>query len=404
LESISRTEARRFAIHCQLLDRAPMLGSGTESVYQAISHLGYVQIDTISVVERAHHHTLWSRCPDYKPHALDVLLSQERRIFEYWGHLASYLPLSDYRFYLPYMARFPWKSAWTGNLWEKNKQVAKEVLARIVVDGPLSSKDFTHPEGGKRGTWWDWKPAKIALELLVWKGDLMVTARKGFQKIYDLSERVLPPDTDTRLPSEEEQGEFFVRRALTAHGLATRREMQLYLSVAPRASVESALGRMVEMGEAIQLQVEGDEKSEYYALGEVLEAWVKKPRKKVLQILSPFDSFITNRERLLRLFGFDYQLECFMPASKRKIGYFSLPILWGEKLVGRMDSKAERRQKLLVVKNLVLEKGFKPDERFTTALGEELHRYARFNGCESLRVEKCEPASIVEKLNDMVHE
>ncbi len=136
-------------------------------------------------------------------------------------------------------------------------------------------------------------------------------------------------------------------------------------------------------------------RSEYYALREVLEAGVKKPRKKVLHILSPFDSFITNRDRLLRLFGFDYQLECFMPASKRKIGYFSLPLLWGEKLVGRMDSKAERRQKLLLVKNLVLEAGFKPDERFIAALGDELQRYADFNGCERVKVEKCEPANLL---------
>ncbi len=199
MEMVSGLQACHLAIQCQLLHK-PIIGTGTDSVYHVINHLGYVQIDTISVVERAHHHTLWSRCPDYTPHLLDVLLSQERRIFEYWGHLASYLPLSDYRFYMPYMARFPWKSAWTGNLWEKHKQVAKEVLARIVAEGPLSSKDFAAPEGEKRGTWWDWKPAKTALELLLWKGDLMVTARQGFQKVYDLTERVLPPDTDTRLP------------------------------------------------------------------------------------------------------------------------------------------------------------------------------------------------------------
>jgi uncharacterized protein YcaQ len=393
MESIPRTEARHLAISCQLLDK-PAIGAGTDCVYEVIRHLGYVQIDTISVVERAHHHTLWSRCPYYESHVLDVLLNKERRIFEYWGHLASYLPMNDYRFYLPYMAKFPWESKWIGEMWDKHKKVADEVLARIKAEGELGSKDFAHPPGGKRGAWWDWKPAKSALELLLWKGDLMVTARQGFQRIYDLTERVLPNKTNTDLPSEEEQGEFFVRRALQAHGLATRREVQLYLSVAPKAAVEEALGRMVETGEVVRLRVEGDEKSEFYALRVVLEAGARKPRKKVLHILSPFDSFITNRDRLQRLFGFDYQLECFMPAAERKVGYFSLPLLWGEKLVGRMDSKAERKQKVLVVKNLVLEAGFKPDDRFLTALGDELQRYAGFNGCDTMRVERTEPPNL----------
>jgi uncharacterized protein YcaQ len=393
METLSDKEARQLAISCQLLHKQ-FAGKVTDAVYEVIRHLGYVQIDTISVVERAHHHTLWSRCPDYKSHALDLLLSKERRIFEYWGHLASCLPMNDYRFYLPYMAKFPWESKWIGEMWEKHKAVAKEVFARIKAEGALGSKDFANPKAGKRGPWWDWKPAKSALELLLWKGDLMVTARQGFQRVYDLTERILPNGTNTKVPSEEEQGEFFVWRALAAHGLATRREIQLYLSVAPKAAVEEALGRMVEVGEAVRLRVEGDEKSEFYALRVVLEAGARKPRKKVLHILSPFDSFITNRDRLMRLFGFDYQLECFMPAAKRRYGYFSLPILWGAKLVGRMDSKAERKQKLLVVKNLVLEAGFKPDDRFLAALGEQLQRYAHFNGCELVRVERTEPAHL----------
>jgi len=395
METLSRLQACRLAIHCQLLNGSTSLDSGTEGVYQAIQHLGYVQIDTISVVERAHHHTLWSRCPDYKSQALDLLLSKERRIFEYWGHLASYLPLSDYRFYLPYKEKFPWGSNWVKRYWEKFKSATEEVYARIKAEGALASKDFAAPEAGKRGTWWDWKPAKSALELLFWKGDLMVSARKGFQRIYDLAERILPPATDTRLPTEEEQGEFFVRRALAAHGVATRREVQLYLSVAPRAAVEIALGRMTEVEEVVKLRVEGDEKNEFYMLRSVLEVGTKKPRKKILHILSPFDSFITNRDRLFRLFGFAYQLECFTPVAKRRYGYFCLPMLWGEKLVGRMDAKAERRQKLLVVKNLVLDAGFKPDDWFIAALGERLQEFAQFNSCNSVKVEQTEP----ERLN-----
>ncbi|MBA7698532.1 hypothetical protein ES703_107210 [subsurface metagenome] len=192
MRKISSALARRLPLHSQLLDGRTKLPKGKEGIAQAIEKLGYVQIDTIAVINRAHHHTLWTRRPDYSPAMLDELQAKDRRVFEYWGHAASYLPMKDYRYYIPRMRAFPWGDGWIKRMHERHKDVMKDVLERITKEGPLGSADFKAPDGKKRGAWWDWKPAKTALELLMWRGDLMVTERRNFQRIYDLTERVLP--------------------------------------------------------------------------------------------------------------------------------------------------------------------------------------------------------------------
>ena len=225
--TLSLRSARRIAFRAQLLDGKGRFPSGKKGVARTIEKLGYVQIDTISVIERAHHHTLWTRRQDYDPRMLHELQAVDRRVFEYWGHAASYLPISDYRYYLPLKRdyRNP-RSKWTRQMLEKHGHLMDSVLERIRVEGPLGSRDFEPPPGIKRGTWWDWKPRKTALELLFWRGDLMVRERRNFQRLYDLTERVLPPETDTRIPDEDELGRFLVRRALSAHGVAREREDQ----------------------------------------------------------------------------------------------------------------------------------------------------------------------------------
>ena len=171
--------ARKLAIGCQGLDAPWKLPKGKEGVAQVIERLGYVQIDTIAVVQRAHHHTLWSRRWDYTPQMLHELQAQDRRVFEWWGHAASYLPMCDYRYYLPRMRAFAERQKtrdWLG----QNAQLVGDVVDRIRDEGPLGSSDFSAPEG-KRGSWWDWKPAKRALETLFNTGEMMVTERRNFQ-------------------------------------------------------------------------------------------------------------------------------------------------------------------------------------------------------------------------------
>jgi uncharacterized protein YcaQ len=177
--------ARQLILHSQFMDDESHLPAGKEGAAQVIERLGYVQIDTISRVERAHHHTVWSRVPTYQPAMMAELQAKEQRIFEYWGHEASYLPMQDYRFYLPRMRSFKDPgNGWHRNLLEKYGNLTPQILERIRQEGPLSSKDFERPVGTKQEGWWDWKPAKTALELLFWQGKLMVAERRGFQRVY----------------------------------------------------------------------------------------------------------------------------------------------------------------------------------------------------------------------------
>jgi uncharacterized protein YcaQ len=401
---ISLAMARRMALNAQLLDGQTNLATGKEGIAQTIETLGYVQIDTIAVIRRAHHHTLWTRRPDYRPKMLHELQAKDRRVFEYWGHAASYLPMSDYRYYLPRMRGFndP-KNKWEKQRLEKHGHLMDPVLERIRQEGPLTSKDFVPPPGTKRGTWWDWKPAKVALELLFWRGDLMITERRNFQRVYDLTERVLPDDIDTSLPDDDELGQFLVRRALSAYGLAQEKEIRDHIHAASSKVIAKALNDLVDAGEVIPLKIEADENADYYALPEAIEqsAQLEQGPRRVF-LISPFDNLIIQRERTKRLFGFDYALECYLPAAKRKYGYFVLPILWDDSFVGRLDPKAERKKKTLIVRNLVFEPTFSAFDDFLPAFAEELVNFARFNQCDTIKLEQISPANIKQPLEHLV--
>ena len=366
--------------------------------------MGYIQIDTISVVERAHHHSLWTRRPDYLPAYLHELQANDRRIFEYWAHEASYIPIRDYRFYRPLMRHYqnP-KGNEAKSRMEKHAPLMRAVLKRIREEGPLSSKDFKGPEGQKRGAWWDWKPTKLAMELLFWRGELMITERRNFQRIYDLRERVLPGDVDTRMPDEKELGRFLVRRALEAYGVATTGDIRSHLRVADKGVTDAALKEMLHSGEVIELVVRGDAPGlrrasrtiPYYALPGILEqASQLRPLHPRVRILSPFDNLVTTRKRILGLFDFDYTLECFTPAVKRKYGYFSLPVLWGERFAARLDAKANRKEKTLVLRYLVFEDGVPDLEAFLPAFAAACSEFARFNRCDRIVVEKVSPSRL----------
>jgi uncharacterized protein YcaQ len=397
---ISWALAKRLALHSQLLDGRTKLPKGKEGVARAIEHLGYVQIDTIAIINRAHHHTLWTRLLDYRPEMLLELQAKDRRVFEYWGHAASYLPTSEYRFYIPMMRSFPWGEGWIKRMYENHRDVMKDVLERVSREGPLGSLDFKAPDGKRRGAWWDWKPAKTALELLLWRGDLMVTERRNFQRIYDLTERVLPEGTDTRLPDSNEVARFRARKALSAHGIATQRDILDHLHTSSSDRIPHALTEMIEANEVIPLKIKGRGETEYYALSEVLEkSSGMRKLKPALHLVSPFDSAIIHRPRIEGLFGFSYSLECYTPPRKRKYGYFCLPILWGEEFIGRLDPKADRKRKTFVVRNLIFEPGFNDYDAIIPALAEKLKALAAFNECNEARIERTMPDKVKTPLN-----
>ena len=390
---ISKERACRLALACQLLDgEASTLPTGKEGVARTIEALGYVQIDTIAVVARAHHHTLWTRRPDYRPDMLHSLQVDDRRIFEYWGHAASYLPMADYRYYLPRMRRHGVPDdGWVSRRPEV-LDLLDPVLERVRAEGPLAARDFDPPPGTKRSGWWDWKPAKSALELLFWRGELMISERRGFEKVYDLTERVLPAWVDTRLPDDDEVARFVIGRALSAQAVAAEREIVDYIHAAPKKSVSLALGEMVSSGEVVQVEVEGLALP-YYALPATLEAIDRLgPPPPRAALLSPFDNLIIHRQRTSDLFGFDYSLECYTPAARRRYGYFVLPILWRDQLVGRLDPKADRQARELIVRNLVIEPTFDQIDAFLPDLAAALAAFARFNECERVTFELASPA------------
>lgn len=392
---VSLQQARKMVLQAQLLDGSVKLSKGKEGVAQTVERLGYIQIDTISVIERAHHHTLWNRRADYDQGMLHELQAKDRRIFEYWGHAASYLPMNDYRYYLP---RMKWyhdpKSKWVKDRLERCGHWMKPVLKRIDREGALSSKDF-EASRKKGGQWWDWKPAKVALELLFWQGKLMITQRRNFHRVYDLTERVLPKAVDTRVPDDDELGRFFVRRALSAYGLAQEKEIREHIHAAGKEVISKSLAELVDSGQVTALRIKEDSDADYYALAETIAKVAKfRKRQPRVFILSPFDNLIIQRQRLRNLFGFDYALECYVPAVKRKFGYFTLPILWGQDFVGRLDSKADRKNKTFIVRKLALEPRLKNMDELLPVFANKLTELAKFNQCKKIKLEKVSPACI----------
>lgn len=377
---ISAKEARRLIVSATGLGKQHSFGKGKNAVYQTIDHLGYVQIDTISVVERAHHHVLATRVAGYRNDWLDKLLA-ERKVLEYWAHAAAYLPMEDYRFTLP-IKRFFGEHR---DRWPKSdKQLMQRVCDRIREEGPLMARDFEGDPARKGEGWWDWKPAKLALERLFLQGSLVTIGRKGFQKIYDLPENVIPGHVNTREPAPEEYAEYLINRSMQSLGLATESEIS-YLRKNIRPAVRKILRQKVESGELLQVQVAGLEHLQFFAKKSLAQETVRiSPR---VYILSPFDNLTIQRNRLVNFFGYDYQIECYVPEKDRKYGYFCLPLLYGDRFIGRIDAKADRKDGRLIIKNLHFENQYyrkiSADEYLTA-----FRSYARFNGCEEIVFQK----------------
>jgi uncharacterized protein YcaQ len=366
---------RRIALDRQGLLRNESFGRGKRATLRAIEQIGYVQIDTIAVVERAHHHVLWSRVPNYQPGMLERLV-RERQVFEYWFHAAAWLPMSEYRFSLPRMRQMNGERNWFGDC---DVRLMRQILSRVEAEGPLRARDFDDDRAGSSG-WWDWKPAKQALEQLFMQGELMVSARDGFQKVYDLPERVLPDWVDTRQPSQDEFAAHLIDTTLRAHGFATLVSMT-YLRKGQklREAVKRQLQHRIEAGQLIRQPL--GKKFEIYIDPELLETRAPHSVAQV-RILSPFDNLLIQRQRCREIFDFDYQIECYLPQPQRQFGYFCLPILYRDRLVGRLDCKAHRAGARLEVKSAHIEPEL--DDDFDELLAAALQSFASFNACDQI--------------------
>jgi len=384
MESLSLQQARKLVLHSQGLPPEKQRGSAVSATLEAFERLGYIQIDTISVIQRAHHHTLWNRNPGYKNDHIDKLL-EEKKLFEYWSHAAAYLPMRDYRYSL--IRKKAMLESKLSHWYDKDKELMKSVLMRIEKEGPLMSRDF---EGERkfRGEWY-YKSTKRALEHLFMEGKLMVPRRINFQKVYDLTERVIPAGIDTSLPTKDEYARHLITGYLRANGIGKIEDM-VYLRKNVKSFVNHSVKEMQHSGDLIKLNVAGET---YYALADALKLLDCPLSRNKLKILSPFDNLLIQRKRMRDLFDFDYQIECYLPEAKRKYGYFSLPILWDGRLVARMDCKADRKTKVLHIHHLALETGLKKIEEFTLALSKELKSFMGFNQCDRFELHTVSPKS-----------
>jgi uncharacterized protein len=383
---------RRLALSAQGLLQAQTYGRGLAGARKAINHIGYVQIDTISVVERAHHHILYSRVPDFKPAMTNQMLL-DRDIFEYWAHAAAFLPMADFRFSLPYKQAI--KSGQTHWYKTRDQKLMDELLARIRADGPIRSRDV-ETNTTKRSGWWDWKPAKKALEQMYMEGDLMVSDRKGFQKTYDLTERVLPPHVNTQMPSSSEFAAYIVDQQLRCHGLVSLKGLTyLRRNAELRQAVKAVVDERLAQQTLEQVQLSSGEV--FFLETGALERALPSLKSRML-ILSPFDNSVIQRDRLKALFQFDYQLECYLPEAKRQYGYFCLPLLYRDEFIGRVDCKAHRKIRQLEIKLLHLEQYKFDEELVITAFVEAITKFCHFQNCDSVCLTKAHPTHLTQRL------
>ncbi|HEX6817328.1 MAG TPA: crosslink repair DNA glycosylase YcaQ family protein [Ktedonobacterales bacterium] len=422
---LSIEEARGVMLGAQGLLHPPALGNDLDRLRAVIERLGVVQIDTISVIERSQYLVLWSRLGAYDPAIFDAMLAQHRDVFEYWSHAASIVPMSDYHYYRAEMLRSSNDHMWVHlREWkDANSRIVEQTLDAIRSRGPLASADFERDPNTKRTAAWDWygpKESRKALDVLWTLGELMITSRRGGQKVYDLRERVLCeafggaiPDDDT-LPTPAETLRHFVDRTIRALGVVTPSWLWDYFRLrnfyqhafldgqrgAKRSAALALLDERVQAGALVPAVVDGLDEPAYVAtarLGDLewLRAGNIPPRT---TLLSPFDSLIWDRARARALFGYEVCLETYIVPEKRRYGYYCLAILHHGRLVGRMDLKMFRQERRLVARAVYLEPGEKVDDELVAGLRGALDDLARFLGGDSFSVERSDPPVLAKAL------
>jgi uncharacterized protein len=377
---LTKAQARKIILHAAGLSKRAQFGKGREAVCKLIDHLGFVQVDTNYTVERAHHHTIVSRVPDYKLEWLHEL-QEDGRIFEFFTSDSGYIPMQDFRFSLPVKQGF---ASARKPLTPAETSLMNKVLDRIAREGPLMVKDFENDRQEASSGWWDWRPSKMAIERLYLDGRLMNTRKQNFQKVYDLPKNMVPAGIDTTIPTPEAFARHVIRRALRSLGIAYTKELAWRARYVKGHLVRTEVEKMVAEGEVLRVAIDGL-KSPLY----MLPAY--KNKKIELSddafVLSPFDPLNVFRHRLRDFFDFDYQIECFVPEPKRKYGYFSLPILVGDRFVARADTKADRKQKLLIVHNLHFE-SIKLTQAMLVSISDAIRDFATFNQCTTISISK----------------
>jgi uncharacterized protein len=358
-DALTLDQARRVALAAQgLAAPARAAPAGPASLRATLERLGAIQIDSINVVARSHELVLHARVGVHDRAAFDRVVYRRRAGFEYWGHAASFLPMASFRLCLPRMRRLTKATrGWWVDIRRRNQHLYGPVLDRIRAEGPLAASAFRDPDGPRRGSWWDWAPAKHVLEDLFDCGTLLVHDRVNFERRYDLAERILPPGVDTSEPTAAEAAAELTLLAARALGVGTAADLADYYRL-PSTQARAALAELVAAGLLQPVAVQGWAKPAYLLPGTRVPRRVAHPPV----LLSPFDSLVWSRERTERLFGFHYRLEVYVPAPKRVHGYYTMPVLAGGRLVARVDPKHDRQTGRLLLRGLHLEPGADPAE------------------------------------------
>jgi uncharacterized protein YcaQ len=383
---VSNRDARRIFLNKQGLAAAPHRALGKDGLLDLIHNIGFVQIDSISTVERAHHQILFSRNQTYRPEHLSALIEKDRALFEHWTHDASIIPSA----FFPYWKhRFVRREAKIRENWRKWQgegfdQAFVETYERIRANGPVMAREMKG-DNHKSGGWWNWHPSKTALEFLWHTGKLSIAARDNFQKIYDLTERVIPKEHYEAEVDHDTFVDWACRQALQRLGFATSGEIAAFFDLVTPQEAKQWVESHREELEEVAIETVDRKPRASFAFADGLDAMHDLPDPPArLRVLSPFDPLIRDRNRTERLFGFYYRIEVFVPEPKREYGYYVFPLLEGDRLVGRIDMKADRKAGTLDVKRIWWEKGVKPSNARLEKLEAELIRIARFTGVEKV--------------------
>ncbi len=369
---LSKAQGRRLWLHAQRLDTAEPFGAGPEATRLAIEHLGYVQIDTINVIERCHHHILYSRIPSYERAHLHQAQSLDKSVFEYWTHALSYVPTRDLRFFrLAMKQRLIAPNRWYGSV---TRQDLRRVVTRIRKNGALTIRDIDDDVlVEKEHPWAARKPSKRALQLAFYAGALTVSQRAGMLKTYEMMERHFGWEKGPKPASESEVRDYILDRALRAQGVVSLDSI-CYMDAPRKKAIRTLIERRVRRGELVPLAIEGAGKTEHWAAPEAL-AVDHQPADRA-HLLSPFDPLVIQRKRLQLFFDYEHRFEAYVPKEKRVFGYFALPVLVGDEIVAVLDLKTDRAARELRLQQWTwLARGRRRELRRRV---EELDRFERF--------------------------
>lgn len=380
--SLTQTEARRIWLRAQRLDTPAPFGDGPLAIAAAVEHLGYVQIDTINVIERCHHHILYSRIPNYRRADLRQAQSIDKSVFEYWTHALSYVPAKDLRFFLPAMKLHKREGhQWFASVTPSDTRKVMRLLRR---DGALTIRDIEDDVlTEKEHLWASRKPSKRALQLAFYSGEVTISERTGMLKTYELTARHFGWDKPPKPATPAEVSAYLLDRALRAQGIVSLDSI-CHLDAPSKASIRRLIDARVRRGELVLVALEGAGKQEHWARPEVLDP-VGEGDPGLVHILSPFDPLIIQRKRTELFFGYGHRFEAYVPKEKRLFGYFALPVLVGDDIVAAIDLKTDRKnKKLLMQKWSWVGKGAVRGARkdFKRRIEEVLDRFERFQLAE----------------------